>query len=231
MAKKMLCCFVSGVLLVALLVMVIAVPKAEARKIRTEKYEMVYVACGETYKISRLAKGKSGADPGMALAKKIKGKKVTWSSSSKNLVIKNKTIRAKKPGNYRLVGKTKKKKFVLPVSAANKNRSRDYSQVSYAIIVSGNTGGRVKVESEAEVRAICQKIDQSKYTFNYEGSGLQPAGWVYSIQLYSADNVLIDGLNTGATYDDFFCFVCKYPDILQNYVEQLYNKYPKIAMQ
>lgn len=230
MTKKRISRLASAVLLVALLVTAFSVQKADARKIKTEKYQTVYVACGETYKITRIAKEKKGSDSGLTLAEDIKGKKITWSSSSKNLVVKNKTIRVKKPGNYRLIGKTKKKKFVLPVSATNKNRNKDYSQVSYVIIASGNTGGRVKVENIEEVRAICDKINQSKYTFDYKGSQSRYIGWTYSVNLYSADNVLIDSVTTGADYDDNFYFVCKYPDILRVYVEQLYNKYPQITM-
>ncbi len=221
----------SGLLLIALLVTIFAGQKADAKKIKTEKYQAVNVACGETYKISRIAKEKTESDLEITLAKRIKGKNVKWSSSSKNLVVKKKTIRVKKPGNYRLIGRIKNKKLVLPVAAAAKYRSKDYSQASYVIIRSGNSGQWVKVENPEEVRALCERIGQSKYTFDYKGSQKNRIiGWVWSIQIYSADQVLLDGICTGSTYDGQFRYVCKYPDILRSYVEQLYNKYPKPAM-
>lgn len=199
--------------------------EAKKKKLKTEKYDMVYFVCGKTYKISKIAKTTKNTESGRTLAKAIKGKKIKWSASSKEVVVKKKSFRIKSPGYYRLTAKTKKHKYVLPVLAVDEKRERDYSQVAYAELVYGNTGESVQISNKNEVGMLCAKIKEAQYTFDYETTVKRLVGWTFWIKFYSADGKLIDDLTTGYTSDGGISYKCKNPDVLSNYVKLLYSTY------
>lgn len=196
-----------------------------AQRLKTKKYRRVYVICDTTYKIDKVVKDVPG------LAESIGKKKIKWYSSNKNLVVKKKKFQVRKAGKYRLIGKTKKYKYVLPIWATDKKRFTlediDVSKVSYAVIPDRTgQGNDVMITDYNEVGKLCAMIPSVVYKFNYSMSQKIKHGSGPYIILYAADNREIATIvpERIRPEDGWWCYVNSSNDLL-NYIIELYSKY------
>lgn len=219
--------FVTLLTLLIVLLCFLSDEKMVDAKRKTVKYHKIYIACQETYNIYQISKDTT--KDGETLFSAIKGKKVKWSCSNKNVVIKKKVFRTKRAGKYRLIAKSKTHKYVLPIVVAPKQTTLDSSQFSktgHIVIWNSNKGGeQVLVTNPDDVKLLCEKISQTEYVFNYRSSQHKPKGWSYKLVLYTMDNQEISTISPSTIYKGQVCYYNPNSNELKNYIKELFNKY------
>ncbi len=185
------------------------------------------VACRETYKFDSIIKGIP--DPygrKWSLKKALEGEKVTWSSNSKKVVVNKKSFRVKKPGDYRLIAKTKKRQYVIKLNAVPKTKKIDtsqFTQVHHVEIISNDEGGKIAtVTNKKDIDVLLEMLEKSTLVFDYKQNNHIPKkiGWSVSYRLYAADGTWInEPLIGGVSYEN------PAQSIIDVYMRALFYKY------
>ncbi len=194
--------------------------EASAKKKEPWRLGKRYIAKGAVYQITALDQhGKTD------IKDMIKGKKVKWTASSKNLVIKKNTIRAKKKGLYNLIGKTKKEKFILALYAVDRVWKKDFSAATVMCVQKGGVKDAAFIEDKAVIRKFGEMVNNAKPQFDYATSNHRLTGWTYRVTCYTASGRVLTNFTIyqGAVESDY-----RYRSAAlfesYHYIEQLFHQ-------
>lgn len=195
--------------------------KKKKVKGKTYNYLETKVACDTKYKISEFygvhitAKNKLKKNMGKA--------NVKWSCSSKNVKLTKKSFTVKKTGSYKLIGKSKKKKFVVPIVAYEKELKYDVSQTkSIKLKYTGNT---VTVDNPDEVSWMLTLLNGTKLYFLDQRANNLYTGCPIQATMCNAEGTSLLQFNAAGTgiLSGFYGGDCHAG--LAPYMETLWNKY------
>ncbi len=202
---------------------------AKKKKVKTIKYSQVEIACGVTYNLSKIGKDmhETGVSGTSNLKKDIKNKKVKWTSKSKNVKIKGKTITIKKPGKYQLTGTTKKKRFKVRLLAHKNEWEMDASQIT-SVKIRRFLTDTATVTDSGEVKRMLELLKGANFSFDYENTNHRRVGWTYEMTLLNADGSIASRFTISATSLREFrgqSYKTKNSGEMMSYILQLFDKY------
>ncbi len=152
-----------------------------AKKLEKREPSALYVQQGKTYKLSKILTDIKDPEEGVSLKKCLKGKKVKWTVNKKQIKLTKKTIKVKKQGEFKLMGRTKKYKYVITLkSVPGKWPTIPEGITGVSIMKNGRT---IEVKDINTIKTFCGLFNSADYRFGNTYT-LVPPGWTYLIKLY-----------------------------------------------
>ncbi len=156
-------------------------------KVKTYKYSETRVACDTRYEITEFYG--IHLRQGNKLKKNLGNAKVKWSCSDANVKVDRTHFSIAKPGTYKLVGKSKKKKFVVPLKAYEKELKYDASQTTQVKI--WHMGNVITVDNKGDVNWMLALLKGARLFFDEDGANNQYVGCNTNAMLSDATGTTI----------------------------------------
>lgn len=171
--------------------------ESSKREVKVEK--------GKTYTLKKFIKLVSTSYKeyeGKQIYNKLKKNKAVKLSGS-GIHINKKRFTIKKTGSYLLKIKFAKKTYKIKMKSVPSVFSVDAGKVSYVKILAPTDGPELKtveIREAKTVQELIQKMNQTKYRFNFKESSAVRVGFLkYYVELYSADGQKIDQLKVSSS--------------------------------
>lgn len=174
-----------GVFALMMLIGIASLLTAEPAKAAATTLKPLFVQKDENYSLKKLAAQAVTSSENLGDIKKIK-----WKSGNKNIKIRNGKVKGSKVGAYFTIkGTVKKKTYILPLyvcPAAWEKVPDDIVRID----ISSQTVTK-SITDRTQIQELCNRLNQSKYSFNYKRSNNPLTGCDMSVQLFQADGTRV----------------------------------------
>lgn len=194
-----------------------------AKKLEKKEPHPLYVQQGKTYKLSKLLSDISDPYEYATIKSSLKGKKVTWSAKRSQIKLTKKTVKVKKQGKFKLIGVTKKYKYVITLVAVPEKWPKIPEGVGSASIM--KEGKFVQIKDMDTVNYLCHLFNSADYRFDYKQTNWRTIGWDYAVYFYASDGKLERHFVTVSPYVvEKYWYKMKNPIDIYQRVSEIYDR-------